>query len=116
MARLSIGLDPEDEFRQRIGSTLRPHALVDIGEACIITEDAAQLDLIGEVFLTAARDLRMAQESRSLSSMFNDGDSTAEAMAFVKERRAAADARRRDEEIAAQESVDPATEDAWKAS
>lgn len=62
-----------------------------------------------------AMDVIYRREQKPLSAMFNDGDNTAEAMRYVMAQKARAEARQREEELSAQESVDLADEAEWGA-
>lgn len=102
MARLTVGLEPGDEFGYRIyRSPLGASVHIDLAGLTLVAYDADQLEVVLERVAEAARDLRIAlvddRESKSLSQAFNGTDDTSQAMAFVKERaakRAETEARR----------------------
>lgn len=123
MADFTINLNAKDAFTTGKSGTL--YGRVHLGDQLMVAaREPETLERLAEAFMEAARDLRIAQldeqDTRSLSAMpFLDSDNTAELMEQTKyraEMRARAQAERAEEEMRAQESVDLALEEEYRAS
>lgn len=115
---VTIDLDPDHELVHRVFSNvLGVQVFLDLEpNLSLLAREVRTLDALIDCAMEAKRSLEAKLAERSFSSMFDDGDNTAEAMRYVQERRAKAEARQREEETTAQKSVDLAAEAEWKAS
>lgn len=96
MARHTVGLERGDAFDYRLfHSALGNSAHVDLDGLTVVGGDPVQLEAVGELFLAAGRDLRLAiiaeNEKRAASDLVR-GDDTSALMRSVQQQKAQRDA------------------------